>query len=225
MVVGARAQAARSCLIITAAAVAAYEMSNRAEQQLPVRVPCQCMQRFASQFSAPAARVLTPLSPRAAPPRIDNPAYKGKWVAPDIDNPEYKADDKLYLIKDSKYVGFELWQVKAGSIFDNIIVTDDIAEAKKLAEETWAKNKAGEKEMMDNIKKVRAHAGLAAAAEGGGSGWRLLRLRGRARLDAGSSCGVAFLPIWRSGGRVVLVCEGGGPCACMAAVALALPHT
>lgn len=51
--------------------------------------------------------------------RITNPDYKGKWVAPDIDNPEYKADDKLHLIKDSKYVGFELWQVKAGSIFDN----------------------------------------------------------------------------------------------------------
>ena len=50
---------------------------------------------------------------------IDNPAYKGKWVAPDIDNPEYKADKDLHVIKDTKYVGFELWQVKAGSIFDN----------------------------------------------------------------------------------------------------------
>ncbi|GBF99256.1 calreticulin-like [Raphidocelis subcapitata] len=84
---------------------------------------------------------------------IDNPAYKGKWVAPDIDNPEFKPDEKLHVIKDSKYVGFELWQVKAGSIFDNIIVTDDLAAAKKLAEETWKKNKDGEKAMFEKAKK------------------------------------------------------------------------
>lgn len=49
----------------------------------------------------------------AAPARrIDNPAYKGIWVAPDIPNPDYKHDDKLYLQKDIKYVGFELWQVR-----------------------------------------------------------------------------------------------------------------
>jgi hypothetical protein len=86
--------------------------------------------------------------------RIDNPAYKGIWVAPDIDNPEYKHDDKLYLQKDIKYVGFELWQVKAGTIFDNIMVTDSLDEAKKFAEDTWGKTKDGEKEMFDKIKEV-----------------------------------------------------------------------
>jgi hypothetical protein len=45
---------------------------------------------------------------------IANPAYKGIWVAPDIDNPDFKDDDKLYVVKDLKYVGFELWQVSAG---------------------------------------------------------------------------------------------------------------
>ncbi|KIZ03137.1 Calreticulin Flags: Precursor [Monoraphidium neglectum] len=87
------------------------------------------------------------------PKQIDNPAYKGIWEAPDIDNPEYKADPNLHLIKDTKYVGFELWQVKSGSIFDNIIVTDDLAEAKKLAEETWGKSKDAEKAMQEKIKK------------------------------------------------------------------------
>jgi calreticulin len=43
--------------------------------------------------------------------RIDNPKYKGIWVAPDIDNPDFKDDPKLYLQKDLKYIGFELWQV------------------------------------------------------------------------------------------------------------------
>lgn len=44
-------------------------------------------------------------------PRIDNPKYKGIWVAPDIDNPDFKDDPKLYVQKDIKYIGFELWQV------------------------------------------------------------------------------------------------------------------
>jgi calreticulin len=82
---------------------------------------------------------------------IDNPKYKGIWVAPDIDNPDFKDDPKLYLQKDLKYIGFELWQVKAGSIFDNIIVTDDFAAARKFAEDTWGKVKEGEKKMFDEV--------------------------------------------------------------------------
>merc|ERR1719453_3063319 len=57
--------------------------------------------------------------------QIDNPDYKGIWEAPDIPNPEYVPNDALYKFDDLKYVGFELWQVKAGSLFDNILVTDD----------------------------------------------------------------------------------------------------
>jgi len=82
---------------------------------------------------------------------IDNPKYKGIWVAPDIDNPDFKDDPKLYLLKDLKYIGFELWQVKSGSIFDNIIVTDDFAAAKKFAEDTWGKIKEAEKKMFDKV--------------------------------------------------------------------------
>lgn len=32
-------------------------------------------------------------------------------------------------------------QVKSGTLFDNVLITDDAEYAKKLAEETWAKNK------------------------------------------------------------------------------------
>ncbi|GIL65945.1 hypothetical protein Vafri_19575 [Volvox africanus] len=87
------------------------------------------------------------------PKLIKNPAFKGIWVAPDIDNPDYVHDDTLYNFKDLKFVGFELWQVKSGSIFDNIIVTDDFETAKAFAEETWQKNKDAEKELFDKIKK------------------------------------------------------------------------
>ena len=55
---------------------------------------------------------------------MDNPEYKGKWEAPMIKNPEYVdgSGDELYRYTDLKYVGFELWQVKVGSLFDNILV-------------------------------------------------------------------------------------------------------
>merc|ERR1712028_8984 len=61
--------------------------------------------------------------------RISNPAYKGFWEAKKIANPEYKDDDSLYKYADFGFLGFDLWQVKGGSIFDNIILTDDKAEA------------------------------------------------------------------------------------------------
>lgn len=53
-----------------------------------------------------------------------------------------------------RYVGFELWQVKSGSIFDNIIVTDDLKAAKALFEETWGKNHEAEEKMFKEISEV-----------------------------------------------------------------------
>jgi calreticulin len=84
------------------------------------------------------------------PKKIKNPAYKGKWEHPEIDNPDFVADDKIYAFKDIGFVGFDLWQVKAGSIFDNIIVTDSVAEAEALLDQTYKANKDGEKSMKDD---------------------------------------------------------------------------
>merc|ERR1712003_180399 len=61
--------------------------------------------------------------------RITNPAYKGVWEAKKIANPEYEDDDKLYKYDDFGFIGFDLWQVKGGTIFDNVIITDDKSEA------------------------------------------------------------------------------------------------
>uniref|UniRef100_F1L144 Calreticulin n=1 Tax=Ascaris suum TaxID=6253 RepID=F1L144_ASCSU len=79
------------------------------------------------------------------PKQIKNPAFKGKWIHPEIDNPEYTPDDELYLYEDWGAVGFDLWQVKSGTIFDNILITDSIEEAKSFAAETFEKTKEGEK--------------------------------------------------------------------------------
>merc|ERR1712226_752200 len=65
--------------------------------------------------------------------RISNPAYKGFWEQKKIANPEYKDDDNLYKYTDFGFLGFDLWQVKGGTIFDNIIITDDKAEADTFA--------------------------------------------------------------------------------------------
>merc|ERR1712222_256729 len=82
-------------------------------------------------------------------PMKDNPAYKGIWEAKKIANPEYVDDNEVYKFADFGFIGFDLWQVKAGTIFDNVIVTDDVAEAdtfakkwKELSEEENAKKKA-----------------------------------------------------------------------------------
>merc|ERR1712212_1464997 len=79
--------------------------------------------------------------------QIDNPEYKGKWIHPEIDNPEYNADDAKTLGKYSEIckIGFDLWQVKAGTIFDNVLITDDVAEAKRIGDETWGATKEAEK--------------------------------------------------------------------------------
>jgi len=81
--------------------------------------------------------------------RIPNPAYKGEWVHPLVPNPDYKSDPNLYLYEKIKYVGFELWQVKSGSIFDDIIVTDSLEEANQFADATWKKHKDTEKAAFD----------------------------------------------------------------------------
>lgn len=78
---------------------------------------------------------------------------------------DFKDDPYIYAYPNLRYVGIELWQVKlqfpplesnlhiecmttlcafqvkAGSLFDNILVCDDPEYAKKIAEETWGKLK------------------------------------------------------------------------------------
>jgi len=83
-------------------------------------------------------------------PMIDNPKYKGKWNPPMIDNPKYKGvwaprkipnkeyDGKSYIYNDIGIVGFELWVVNSGSIFSNLLITDSVEEAQRVAEKTFS---------------------------------------------------------------------------------------
>ncbi|KAF8588316.1 Calreticulin-domain-containing protein [Ramaria rubella] len=81
-----------------------------------------------------------------------NPAYKGKWYAPMIDNPAYKGVWKPRVIPNPDYfedftpaknlnkiggVGIEIWTMTEDILFGNIYVGHSVADAKKLASETF----------------------------------------------------------------------------------------
>ncbi len=105
-------------------------------------------------------------------PMKANPAFKGKWSAPMIDNPDFKGvwepkkipnpdyvDDKNPLSHIGKIggVAIEIWTMDEGYYFDNLLVTNDVAEAEKVREELWrpkhdvemAAFEAKQKEEMD----------------------------------------------------------------------------
>merc|ERR1712178_68025 len=88
--------------------------------------------------------------------RISNPAYKGVWEAKMIANPEFVDDDSVYSYADFGFLGFDLWQVKAGTIFDNVIVTDDKAEADAFAKKWKALSEVeqAKKKEEDDAKKA-----------------------------------------------------------------------
>merc|ERR1712070_864812 len=96
------------------------------------------------------------------PPLIDNPDFKGECVAKKIDTPAYKGEWKPAQIAnkdyeegvqlaafDAAYIGYELWIVNNGTIFDNILVTDDLEYAKAQGEKLWRPTSKGEKDVKE----------------------------------------------------------------------------
>merc|ERR1711862_281961 len=90
-----------------------------------------------------------------------------------IPNPDFSDDPSLYKYTDIGFVGFDVYQVKGGTIFDNIIITDTVSEADAFAQkwkelsnfENAQKKKDAEGE-EDAFEKFRAaRAARAAAAE------------------------------------------------------------
>ncbi|KAE8885976.1 Calreticulin [Phytophthora fragariae] len=95
------------------------------------------------------------------PKMIDNPDYKGEWVHPLIDNPDYFEDDAMYNVaKNVGAIGFELWQVKSGTLFDDILVTDSEDEFKAHEEAVLAKTEAmaAKKKQIQDEEKAKKEA-------------------------------------------------------------------
>jgi len=98
--------------------------------------------------------------------RISNPAYVGVWEAKKIANPEYADDDQVYQYPEFGFIGWDLWQVKGGTIFDNVIVTDDVAEADAFAKK-WEVLNAYEKEQKKIEDDAKAEEAAKAAKDTG----------------------------------------------------------
>merc|ERR1719149_543315 len=62
--------------------------------------------------------------------RIPNPAYKGVWAPKKIANPKYVDDNTIGQYADFSFVGIDVCQVKSGTIFDNLLITDSVDTAK-----------------------------------------------------------------------------------------------
>ncbi|KAJ2802019.1 hypothetical protein H4S07_004788 [Coemansia furcata] len=85
--------------------------------------------------------------------QIKNPAYQGEWTAPMIDNPAYEEDEDLAVFNIG-YVGIDIWTVKSGTIFNNLLITDDIDYASQFGNSTWAdfvEQEIAAKKVIDDI--------------------------------------------------------------------------
>jgi calreticulin len=101
------------------------------------------------------------------PKMIENPEYKGEWVHPLVANPDYFDDDNLYKYDKIGAIGLEIWQVKAGTIFDNIIVTDSLEEATEFGKATLELQKVEKekKEKEDEQRRAQEEAEAKAREE------------------------------------------------------------
>lgn len=90
-------------------------------------------------------------------PMKDNPAYKGKWEAPLIKNPKYIGKWKPRKIANPDYyevtkpallpihgLGFEIWTMDQGVLFDNVWLGKDIEAAEKFRKNTFVKKQKTE---------------------------------------------------------------------------------
>ncbi|KAF8821797.1 calreticulin family protein [Cardiosporidium cionae] len=82
------------------------------------------------------------------PPLISNPDYIGQWKPREIPNENYFEDENAYVLPTVDALGFELWNVESGILFDNIIITDDFQKAQDFAEATWRMRQTVEKKLL-----------------------------------------------------------------------------
>merc|ERR1712228_436074 len=86
--------------------------------------------------------------PDATKPEDWDDEDDGEWEPAQIANKDFEEGVQLAAY-DSYYVGYELWIVNNGTIFDNILVTDDFEYAKSQAEKLWRPTSKGEKEVKE----------------------------------------------------------------------------
>ena len=80
-----------------------------------------------------------------AAPRRERPDYRGEWSHPEIENPGFKDDPTIAKYSDFGVLALELWQLKGGTIFDNILLTDSEDEAERYLDDTYKAQREAEK--------------------------------------------------------------------------------
>uniref|UniRef100_A0A7E4VF71 Calnexin n=1 Tax=Panagrellus redivivus TaxID=6233 RepID=A0A7E4VF71_PANRE len=84
-----------------------------------------------------------------AAPKIRNPAFKGKWAPSLIENPDYYIADPYKQLETVVAVGLELWTMSKDIILDNVLITDDVNIANRVAAETFTPKRNAEKIFND----------------------------------------------------------------------------
>ncbi|CAE7337197.1 crt-1, partial [Symbiodinium sp. KB8] len=77
----------------------------------------------------------------------------------------YVDDDNLYKYDDFGFIGFDLWQVKGNTIFDNVIITDDVKEADAFVEKWKALSEVEKAKKKEEDDKKAEEAKSAAASK------------------------------------------------------------
>lgn len=101
-------------------------------------------------------------------PKKTNPDYRGKWTAPLIDNPAYIGEWKPKKIANPDYykvekhhalgiggIGFELWTMDQGVVFDNLFIGSSLDDALAVAEQTFMDKKNIEAARAEKLKEER----------------------------------------------------------------------
>ena len=85
------------------------------------------------------------------PRRIPNPAFRGDWKARMIDNPEYNPDPGFGKPEKLGFVGIDVQLDKAGVIWDNILVTDDLGVMDEKIDDYFFSIQEGERATLQKI--------------------------------------------------------------------------
>ncbi|KFB48341.1 AGAP005032-PB-like protein [Anopheles sinensis] len=71
------------------------------------------------------------------PPLIANVNYQGKWAPRKIPNPDFFEDLTPFRMTSIAAVGIEIWSMSNDILFDNILISDDVAVADEWAAQTF----------------------------------------------------------------------------------------
>eukprot|EP00922_Rhytidocystis_sp_ex-Travisia-forbesii_P005055 GHVS01007385.1.p1 GENE.GHVS01007385.1~~GHVS01007385.1.p1 ORF type:complete len:701 (-),score=159.59 GHVS01007385.1:857-2740(-) len=117
-----------------------------------------------------APEVANPMYPgQWQPPMIPNPDYSGEWKPRKIANPEY-FEQPLFALGPVDSVGFELWTMQSGLMFDNILVGSNFEDAQQFAKETWEIRNSMESKINRIMTEMASEAMAAAEAKQLGDG-------------------------------------------------------